>query len=210
MRKSVLGEVIRQLIIAAAVVTIVGVPALGQEAQANAVAVETIAAASEEQSAAPPNATALGGADWGLPLIKAMGGFGLVLSLLLGGFYGARKIAPQYFNRSAAGRMLKVVETLQMGEKRSISVVEVGEKRFLVGNTTHQITLLAPLDASFSLLVGDEPSVAPKIPAAGAAGSFRNVLESEKSQLVRRPSGPRALPDEVRAKMQELRASLKV
>jgi flagellar biosynthetic protein FliO len=206
MQKPTIGEIVKQIVIALAIATIVGVPALGQELQTEPTA--TVVESDANGVNEPASTGQLSGTDWGLPLVKAMGGFGLVLCLILGGFYTARKVAPQYFNRGATTRLLKVVETLQMGEKRSISVVEVGEKRFLVGNTANQITLLAPLDSSFSLMIGDESS--PRSNSPEAAAGFRNVLETEKSQLIRKAPRPKALPDDLRAKMQELRATLKV
>ncbi len=45
-------------------------------------------------------------------------------------------------------RSLRVVETVAMGEKRFVAIVQVEEQRFLVGGGSAGVTLLAKLDAA--------------------------------------------------------------
>jgi flagellar biogenesis protein FliO len=43
-------------------------------------------------------------------------------------------------------RQLRISETLSLGEKRFIAVVEYGRQKFLLGGTPHNISLLQRLD----------------------------------------------------------------
>jgi flagellar biosynthetic protein FliO len=143
-----------------------------------------------------------------LPIFKAVGGLGLVLCLIVGGFFGLKKIAPQYFARHTSGKSLKVVETLSMGDRRSISLIQVADSHFLIGNTPQQINFLAMLPEPLSSN-SDPAAAATTAPAAAREPfksgdtSFRGLFEVEKK---RRPATP--LPNDVRAKMRQLREAL--
>jgi len=138
--------------------------------------------------------------------IKVFGAAGLLLSLFLVGFLLLRKCAPRYFARRPAQKSLRLVESLSMGEKRSIAVIEVAGKVLLVGNTPHQITLLASL--------GDElfrpaEETAPARAVSGSRrGRFVNLLASQKSGASPESAKTGTLPPDLRGKMRELRAAL--
>ena len=95
-------------------------------------------------------------------MFRAMGGLGLVLFLMIAGYFAARKFAPRYFAKGASETNLKIIETLSMGDKRSISMIQVGNSRFLVGNTAHQINLLTELPESISVV--SEPETLSETP----------------------------------------------
>jgi flagellar biosynthetic protein FliO len=147
-------------------------------------------------------------ADMQFPVFRTLGGMGLVICLMIGIYLAAKRVAPRYFAKGAAERNMKIVETLSMGDRRSIAVVEVGGNRFLIGNTTHQISLLAALPNQMSLV--SEPDAEPAPPkekAKSESGSpFRNLLEVAKG----RPAQPKAnpLPEDIRTKMRQLRDAL--
>ena len=142
------------------------------------------------------------------PVLRTIGGFTLVLSLILIAFLVARKIAPQYFNRCTPEKNLKLIENLSMGEKRSIALIQVGNKRFLVGNTQHQVTLLSPLEDSFSLVSEAEKNPSAESLPANPVDPFRRLYETEKNQSVPRPAKEKTIPPDVRAKMRQLREAL--
>ena len=101
---------------------------------------------------------------------------------------------------------MKVVETLPMGDKRSIALVQVDDSWFLVGNTASQISLLARLPWEFSL--GLDRDLTSSEPAAAAAprDSSRRLYPVERKQPG--PATPRPIPPDVRAKMRQLREAL--
>jgi flagellar biogenesis protein FliO len=119
-----------------------------------------------------------------------------------------RKFAPQYLTKHASERSLRLIETLPMGDKRSIALVQAGAQRFLLASTPGQITLLTAISDA----VGASPlsAMAPaEVPSTAAlTGNFKNLYEQEKKAIPMRPVALKALPPDIRGKMQELRKSL--
>jgi len=141
-------------------------------------------------------------------MLRAFGGLCLVLCLLVGAYLGIRKFAPGYFPKMASeGKNLKIVESIGMGERRSIALVEVGGKRFLIGSTPQQINMLTALPEHFSLVAEEsEAPVAPVAKEEGEKQSFRHLFDIGKKHHARH-SG-HVLPDEIRMKMRRLREAL--
>jgi flagellar biosynthetic protein FliO len=144
--------------------------------------------------------------EFQFPTIKVIGGMGLVLCLMGTVYFGAKKIFPQYFSKPKSMKNLRIVETLALGDRRSIALIEVGESKFLIGNTPQQINLVATLPESFSLaepesLTAPLKSYSPK----EAATPFRNLFEVEKTRIQKNDN---ILSDDLRSKMRQLREAL--
>ena len=148
--------------------------------------------------------------NWFLPTVKAVGGFGIVLVLIIGGFFATRKFAPQFFPPRVGAKSMKLIETISMGDKRSLVLVEVGEDRFLLGNTTQEITLLAALGSSSSTQssVPDVVSSIERNASQSGEPDFQQVYKVEQDAVRRGSSRLKPIPDDVRNKMRELRAAL--
>jgi flagellar biosynthetic protein FliO len=142
------------------------------------------------------------------PMFRTLGGMGLVICLMIGIYLAAKKIVPQYFGKSVAERKLKIIETLSMGDRRSLSVIEVANNRFLVGNTPHQINLLAALPQPIALVSEpDAVSARPNEKLGNESGStFRNLFEVEGRRSSQYMGNP--LPEDIRTKMRQLRDAL--
>jgi len=95
-----------------------------------------------------------------------------------------------------------------MGDRRSVSMIEVGNSRYLIGNTPHQINLLAALPDPISLV--SEPDTLPATAKSAARkesmSSFRNLFEVEKKRSTQYAGNP--LPEDIRTKMRQLREAL--
>lgn len=146
------------------------------------------------------------GSESELPVFKALGGLGLVLCLIIGGFFGLKKFAPQYFAKHSSEKSLKVIETLSMGDRRSISLIRVDNSHFLVGNTPQQINFLATLPSTPS---SDSDPAAAAIPTSASPKAsnspktaFQGLFEVEKTRQ------PHALPSDIRTKMRQLSEAL--
>jgi len=142
------------------------------------------------------------------PLYRTVGGLGLVLCLMLGLYFGARKYFPQYFQKADLEKNLKILETLSMGDRRSIALIQVADKRYLVGNTSNQINLLTTLSEP----IPQEDEVAAPEALSGdtakkeSGNSFRNLFEFEKKRPVPNTGNP--FPEDIRTKMRLLREAL--
>jgi len=181
-----------------------------EAAQAGAESMETLLLAGSNASVAAEEASMFGNDVPQISMFRAFGGMGLVLCLLLGAYFGLRKFAPGYFPKTASdGKNLKIVESIGMGDRRSIALVEVGEKRFLIGSTPQQINLLTVLPEHFSLVAEDDvkETKSLKVKDEGERYAFRNMFEMGKKQPARH-SGNDVLPEEVRQKMRRLREAL--
>jgi len=149
-------------------------------------------------------------AEWGemaFPFIRTLGGVGLVLSLIVIATMAFRKFAPQYFVKRSVESTLRLIENLSMGEKRSVAVVQVGGQQYLVGNTPHQISLLAVLKDSAQ--PEDEAGVEPgSATTSSKKTGFLKLYRAEHRKPARKAAGASILPADIRGKMQELRQAL--
>ena len=142
------------------------------------------------------------------PLFRTIGGLGLVFCLMIALYFGARKFFPQYFQKADAEQNLKILETLNMGDRRSIALIQVSDKRFLIGNTSNQINLLTEICESSPSASEDNESLqhSPEKEKKESGNSFRNLFEFEKKRPV--PNAGSPLPDDIRTKMRLLREAL--
>lgn len=168
-----------------------------QEAAAPAVTAEAVPVSAPVEAA---------GGDMQLPVIRTIGGMGIVVFLMIATFFGAKRLAPRFFNKPASERNLKLLETLSMGDRRSIALVEIGNNRFLVGNTAHQINLIATLPEPVSLVSESESPSATSKGASRKEAKFRNLFEIEKNRPTHYAAS--GLPEDLRTKMRQLREAL--
>lgn len=142
------------------------------------------------------------------PLFRTVGCLGLVFCLMVALYFGARKFFPQYFQKADAEQNLKILETLNMGDRRSISLIQVADKRFLIGNTSNQINLLTEISESSPSSSEENETLqsSPKKEKKESGNSFRNLFEFEKKRPV--PNDGNPLPDDIRVKMRLLREAL--
>ena len=145
-----------------------------------------------------------------ISMASAFGAMGLVLCLLVGAYFGIKKFAPGLIpaTASSTGNNLKIVESLGMGDRRSIALVEVGGKRFLIGSTPQQINMLTALPEHISLVdESNDASTVSAIDDEGERKTFRNIFEIGRKRPAARYS-EKVIPDEIRQKMRRLREAL--
>ncbi len=190
------------LIVSVASILLTTFFAVTAQAQIGAGAAGVPAAATVTQAAQPVEMPP--SADFAL--IRTLGALGLVVSLIVIGFLAARKFAPQLFGRRAGGQRMKLLESLPMGDRRSIALVQVDDSWFVVGNTANQISLLARLPWEFSL--SSERNVSSIGPSAASESKDRprKLYEVERKQG--NAGKTKSIPPDVRAKMRQLREAL--
>ena len=84
------------------------------------------------------------------PLIRAASRFVSFLSLLLALL---RKVEVKRREKA-----MRLCETLPLGEKRMLAIVQVGNQRFLIGATVQSISLVQKLDSQAQPMEGRSPS----------------------------------------------------
>jgi flagellar protein FliO/FliZ len=166
---------------------------------------ETVVAASPLQA---PSVVEAPAEEFRFPVLRTLGGLVLVLTLIAAAFFAAKRFFPQFFIKCSTEKNLKVIETLPMGDRRSIALVQFADRQFLVGSTPHQINLLSTLQEPIPLVSEPEGLKAQPKGAAkkGHKSPFRNLFEIEKNRPSQHMANP--LPEEVRNKMRQLREAL--
>lgn len=134
-----------------------------------------------------------------ISMARTLGGMGLVLCLIVAAGFCLRRFAPGIFPKVNGGKNIKLIESLGMGDRRSVSLIEVGGSRFLIGSTPGSINLLAMLPEHISLVAEDNLTESEK-------SHFRNLFDAEKNRSTQYDGN---MPSEsIRLKMRRLREAL--
>ena len=73
-----------------------------------------------------------------------------LVALGTGGIYISKRFLPKITNLS--GKEIRIVETVHLGQRKALHLLEIGERRFLIGSTNENITRLADLTSNFTEL----------------------------------------------------------
>jgi flagellar biosynthetic protein FliO len=66
-----------------------------------------------------------------------------VLALFVAAVYVSKKLLPKITN--LPGREIRIVETVHLGPRKAVHVIEIANRRFLIGSTNENVTKLADL-----------------------------------------------------------------
>jgi flagellar biosynthetic protein FliO len=69
-----------------------------------------------------------------------------LVALGAGGIYISKRFLPKISNLS--GKEIHIIETVHLGPRKAVHLLEIGERRFLVGSTNENITKLADLTSA--------------------------------------------------------------
>lgn len=113
--------------------------------------------------------------NFGMLILRMFLFLGLILILI---YFVLKKLLPFLIkNAGVRNKVVKIVERIPLDPKKSLLVIEVQERTYLIGSTEGQINVLMELDR-------DKLDLKP--PAAPTASNFDNVL---KKVLTRKASG---------------------
>lgn len=73
-----------------------------------------------------------------------------LIALGAGGIYVSKRFLPKITNLS--GKEIRIAETVHLGPRKAVHLLEVGERRFLIGSTNENITRLADLTSTLTEL----------------------------------------------------------
>ncbi len=73
-----------------------------------------------------------------------------LVALGAGGIYVSKRFLPKITNLS--GKEIRIAETVHLGPRKAVHLLEVGERRFLIGSTNENITRLADLTSTLTEL----------------------------------------------------------
>ena len=71
--------------------------------------------------------------------------------------YVSRKLLPQL--AGVPGKEIRVIETLHLGPRKAVHLIEIGNRRFLIGSTNENVTKLADITHRFPDISSQEITV---------------------------------------------------
>jgi flagellar biosynthetic protein FliO len=74
----------------------------------------------------------------------------LIIALGAAGIYVSKRFLPKITNLS--GKEIRIAETVHLGPRKAVHLLEIGERRFLIGSTNENITRLADLTSTLTEL----------------------------------------------------------
>lgn len=139
-----------------------------------------------------------------LTSLRTIGSCILVLGVIFGLFFLLRRVAPHRFGNTASQKLVRVIESVPLGERRSVVLVGVGGERYLLGTTAQNISLLAKVADQ----PGSEELTKPVAPQQG----FEKILQSKKSDANGngRPHTTGVRINEITSKLKELSRSMNI
>ncbi len=76
-----------------------------------------------------------------------------VLALFVAAIYVSKKLLPKISNLS--GKEIRIIETVHLGPRKALHLLEIDNRRFLIGSTNENITKLADLSGNLLDLSSD-------------------------------------------------------
>ncbi|MHC4593714.1 MAG: flagellar biosynthetic protein FliO [Planctomycetota bacterium] len=78
----------------------------------------------------------------------------LVVVLGVAAIYVSKKLLPKITN--LPGKEIRIVETAHLGPRQAVHLLEIGDRRFLIGSTNENITKLADITGTLTDLTAQE------------------------------------------------------
>jgi len=79
---------------------------------------------------------------------RAMLAILFVVVLGVAAIYVSKKLLPQI--AGVPGKEIRIVETVHLGPRKAVHLIDIGHRRFLIGSTNETITKLADLNEDFA------------------------------------------------------------
>lgn len=77
-----------------------------------------------------------------------------VLALFIAAIYVSKKLLPKITN--LPGKEIRIIETIHLGPRKAVHLLEIENRRFLIGSTNESITKLADLSGNIMDLSSNE------------------------------------------------------
>lgn len=82
----------------------------------------------------------------GTEILSMIGTVLLMIAVFVGAYYVSKFVGRNYQPRNGASNNLSVLESHAVGKDRSLLIVKVANKAFLVGSTPHEFTMISELN----------------------------------------------------------------
>ena len=78
----------------------------------------------------------------------------LVVALGVAAIYVSKKLLPKITN--LPGKEIRIVETVHLGPRKAVHLLEIGNQRLLIGSTNENVTKLADVNSTLTDLTAQE------------------------------------------------------
>ncbi len=112
--------------------------------------------------------------DW-TEVFSIIGTVVLMLAVFVGAYYVSKYVGRHYRPGQGFSKSISVVDSATIGKDRSLMIVRVGERAFLIGSAPQAFTLLSELDAEQFAAVSAET-----VPQKDFLSVFRGVIKGRK------------------------------
>ncbi|MHC4425992.1 MAG: FliO/MopB family protein [Planctomycetota bacterium] len=86
--------------------------------------------------------------------VRAMLAVLFVVVLGAAAIYASKKLLPKIVN--LPGKEIRIVETVHLGPRKAVHLLEIGNRRFLIGSTNENVTKLADVTIDLTCLSAQE------------------------------------------------------
>lgn len=107
--------------------------------------------------------------------LSIIGTIVLMIGVFAAAYFVSKYVGKHYKPRYGASKNITVIDSTAVGKDRSILLVKVGEKVFLIGSTPNELTYLSELSAEQFASDSDTEQALPN----DFISTFRNVIKSK-------------------------------
>jgi len=112
-------------------------------------------------------------------MLRTLGALLLIVGLIIAAAWGMKRFGGARFGKAAEDApQLAILNTVALGDKRSVAVIRFAERTLLIGSTAQSITLLA--ESTNEPVLSDLPSVAEMLGETSAI-TFADELSAAES-----------------------------
>ena len=104
-------------------------------------------------------------------ILTAVGMLLMMVAIFAGAYWAPKLIAKNYRGSGTLPDKLSIVSKVPLGKDQSLIIVKAGDRLFLLGATSHDISLITELDPA------DFPPASPEAPLV-AGMDFSSVLKN--------------------------------
>lgn len=111
----------------------------------------------------------------GPEILSIIGTIVLMIAVFAAAYFVSKYVGKHYKPNNSVSKHINVIDSTTVGKDRSILIVKVGEKAFLIGSTSNELTLLSEIDAE--QFVADSKIMEPA--QKDFISTFRDVIKSK-------------------------------
>ena len=108
-------------------------------------------------------------------VLSIIGTIVLMIAVFAAAYYVSKYVGKHYKPNYGLSKNITVIDSTSIGKDKSLLLVKVQEKAFLIGSTTNEFTLLSEFDAEqFAVNSGTE-----EVPQKDFISTFRDVIKGK-------------------------------